>query len=275
MSISLPRITVITPSYNQSAFLERTILSVLDQGYSNLEYIIIDGGSTDGSVDIIKRYSSQLAFWESVPDRGQSHAINKGLQRATGDWVCWQNSDDIFYPKAFETLAKTIQKNLKLELVIGDIQLIDELDNLIRPMCYVRPTYKSLLAEGMVLTNQAAFWRNSIHKEIGWLDESLHYGFDYEWFLRILRFTNASYHIPKFLGALRFHSETKTSLNQDKFKLEYAKILEGRSLSAFEKYGYKMRRLFLTLTDGKVSYVFSGFIRRMIALASKKSSGLV
>ncbi len=275
MSVSLPRITVITPSFNQSAFLERTILSVLNQGYPNLEYIIIDGGSTDGSVDIIKRYSSQLAFWESVPDRGQSHAINKGLQRATGDWICWQNSDDIFYPKAFETLAKTIQKNPKLELVIGDIKLIDELDNLIRPMCYVRPTYKSLLAEGMVLTNQAAFWRNSIHKEIGWLDESLHYGFDYEWFLRILRFTNATYHIPKFLGALRFHSETKTSLNQDKFKLEYAKILEGRSLNAFEKYGYKIRRLFLTLVDGKVSYVFSGFIRRMIALASKKSSGLV
>lgn len=210
MSTSLPRITVITPSFNHAEFLETTILSVLNQGYPNFEYIITDGESTDVSVDIIKRYSSQLAFWESIPDRGQSHAIKKGLQCATGDWVCWQNTDDIFYPKAFETLAKIIQKNQKLKLVIGGIKLIDELDTLIRPVCYVRSTYKSLLAEGMVLTNQAAFWRNSIHKEIGWLDEGLHYVFDYEWFLRLLK----SHHIPRYLGALRLHNETKTNLNK-------------------------------------------------------------
>ena len=271
MNSTLPRISVITPSYNQAAFLERTIRSILDQNYPNLEYIIIDGGSTDGSVDIIKRYSSQLTFWESVPDRGQSNAINKGLQRATGDWICWQNSDDVFYSGAFEVLAEAVQKNPNLDLVIGDVKLINEMDDVIRPMRYVRPTYKSLLAEGMVLTNQAAFWRNSIHKEIGWLDESLHYGFDYEWFLRVLRFTNASYHISEFLGALRFHSETKTSLNQDKFKMEYSKILEGRVLCNFDKCFYKMRRLILTLLDGNVDYVFNGLKRRINTLHSKKS----
>lgn len=271
MSASIPRITVVTPSYNQASYLERTILSVLNQGYTNLEYIIIDGGSTDGSLDIIKRYSDRLTYWESTPDRGQSHAINKGLQRATGDWVCWQNSDDIFYPKAFEAVAKSIEHNSKLDMIIGDIRLIDEADNLIRPMCYVRPTYKSLLAEGMVLTNQAAFWKRTIHNEIGWLDESLHYGFDYEWFLRLLNHTSVSYHISAYLGALRLHSETKTSLNQEKFKTEYAKILEGRSLTVTEKYFYKIRRLLLTLADGNVGYVFNGIKQRTTALISKKN----
>jgi glycosyltransferase involved in cell wall biosynthesis len=266
----MPRITVITPSYNQAAFLERTILSIVSQGYPNLEFIIIDGGSTDGSVDIIKRYANHLAFWESVPDNGQSHAINKGLKRATGDWVCWQNSDDIFYPKTFELVAKKIQNNPELDIIIGDVKLIDEHDSLIRPMCYVKPTYKSLLAEGMVLTNQAAFWRNAIHKEIGWLNESLHYGFDYEWFLRVLNYTNHSGHIPNFLGALRFHAETKTSLNQSKFQQEYQQILNGITVNMAEKYAYKMRRLFLTLANGNVSYVCNGLKGRFSSFVFKK-----
>ena len=110
MSLSYPRITVITPSFNQARYLESTILSVTTQGYPNLEYIIIDGGSTDGSVDIIKRYASKLAYWISESDNGQSHAINKGLNIATGNWICWQNSDDIFYPSTFFKIAEIIKK---------------------------------------------------------------------------------------------------------------------------------------------------------------------
>lgn len=265
MNKSLPRITVITPSYNQAEFLERTIVSILNQSYPNLEYMIIDGGSTDGSVDIIKRYANQLTYWVSEPDQGQSHAINKGLQRARGEWVCWQNSDDIFYPLAFMRLSQSLQQNPTLDLVIGDIDLIDKDDGLIRPLCYVKPTYGSLVAEGMVLTNQAAFWRRSLHEEIGFLDENLHYSFDYEWFLRLLNYTNRSHHIAKKLGALRHHDQTKTSLNQTLFSSEYSKILEGRFQPTHIRNLYKLRRLFLTLLNGQVGYVCNGLKARLIS----------
>jgi glycosyltransferase involved in cell wall biosynthesis len=263
MNKSLPRITVITPSYNQAEFLERTIVSILNQGYPNLEFMIIDGGSTDGSVDIIKRYDNHLSYWVSETDHGQSHAINKGLQRATGDWVCWQNSDDIFYPLAFMRMSQSVQHNPNLDLVIGDINLIDENDSLIRPQCFVKPTYGALVAEGMVLTNQAAFWRRSLHEKVGFLNENLHYSFDYEWFLRLLSHTHKSHHIAKKLGALRYHDQTKTRLNQTSFTSEYAKILEGRLQPPYVKNLYRLRRLVLTLLNGEVHYVFNGLKARL------------
>jgi glycosyltransferase involved in cell wall biosynthesis len=265
MNKSLPRITVITPSYNQAEFLERTIVSILNQGYPNLEFIIIDGGSTDGSVEIIKRYSNQLTYWVSESDRGQSYAINKGLQRATGEWVCWQNSDDIFYPLAFMRMSQSVLQNPTLDLVIGDVNLIDKEDGLIRPQCFVKPTYGALLAEGMVLTNQAAFWRRSLHAEIGFLDESLHYSFDYEWFLRLLNYTSRSHHISQKLGAIRYHDQTKTSLYQTFFLSEYAKIIEGRFQPNYIRYLYKLRRFVLTLLNGEVHYVFNGLKERLIS----------
>ena len=118
-----PETSVITPSFNQGAFLERTIKSVLYQNYPNLQYMIIDGGSTDDSVSIIKTYESKLAYWVSEPDRGQADAINKGLRRATGEWVAWQNSDDIYYPGVFHQLAKTAGLHPEVDLIIGNLML--------------------------------------------------------------------------------------------------------------------------------------------------------
>ena len=144
--MSYPKISVVTPSFNQAAYLERTILSVLDQDYPNIEYIIIDGGSTDGSVDIIRQYAHRLTHWVSEPDRGQAHAINKGLQQATGKWVAWQNSDDFFYPGTFLQLAQMAAIEPDADLIIGNMNLIDKDDMLLRDIKYVRPTYLSMLA---------------------------------------------------------------------------------------------------------------------------------
>lgn len=262
--VTLPKISIITPSFNQATFLERTIKSVIDQGYPNLEYIIIDGESSDGSVDIIRRYESQLTYWVSEKDMGQAHAINKGLQRATGDWLAWQNSDDIFYPGCFQQLVKATERFPKADLIIGNINLVDIDDKIIRDMKYVRPTYRSLLAEGMVLTNQAAFWRRELHERIGYIDESLDCGFDYEWFLRVLEDGGESAHVNSTWGALRIHDDTKTSQRQQVFRSEYQAILDGREPSSLIKKSYQLRRLALMLSEGEFSYVIRGVIARAL-----------
>ena len=264
MTGALPTISIVTPSYNQAEFLERTIRSVLDQKYPKLEYIIIDGGSTDGSVDIIRKYAEQLAYWVSEPDRGQAHAINKGLQRATGDWLAWQNSDDVFLPGAFHQLALASEKFPHASLMIGNMNLIDRDDNLLRDMKYVKPTYASLLAEGMVLTNQAAFWRRSLHAELGYLNEDFDCSFDFEWFLRVLHGGRSAEHVNAAWGALRLHEETKTSNRQKVFDEEYKRIRAGREASSWSKRFHQLRRLALMVRDGNLYYVSRGVARRLL-----------
>ena len=255
-----PRITVVTPSFNQAAYLERTICSVLDQGYPNLEYIIVDGGSTDGSVDIIRRYADRLSWWVSEPDRGQTDALNKGLRRATGEWVAWQNSDDIYYPGAFHDLSAAAARHPRVGLVIGDMMLIDEHDHPLRDIRYVTPSYKALLAEGMLLANQAAFWRRSLQEETGLLDVRYHCSFDYEWFLRLAQHAEGI-HVDRIWGALRLQGETKTSLMEHLFQEENQLILAGREMPPWQKKLYKLRRLALMLGHGRVGYLIRGALR--------------
>ena len=263
--VGLPRISVVTPSYNQAEYLERTICSVLDQGYPNLEYIIIDGGSNDGSIGVIRKYERYLAYWVSERDSGQAEAINKGLKRATGDWVAWQNSDDIYYPGAFKTLAEEVANKPAAGVVIGDMALIDEEDRSIRDIRYVRPTKRALLAEGMVLANQAAFWRRSLHARVGYLREDMHYCFDYEWFLRLLGETPCT-HVRRILGALRLHSQTKTSTCSEGFLEEQRKVLAmyGGKPNKITRLRYAARRAVLMCLEGQCAYVCRGLTRRLL-----------
>lgn len=261
MPNGFPRLSVITPSFNQAEFLERTIQSVLEQGYPDLEYIVIDGGSTDGSVELIRKYADRLAYWVSEPDRGQVDAINKGLRRATGEWLCWQNSDDVFFPGAFAELADAAAEHPEAGLIIGNMMLIDECDRPLRDLRYVTPSHRAMLAEGMLLANQAAFWRRDVQGRVGLLDENYHCSFDYDWFLRLTAECRGV-HVNRTWGALRLHGATKTSNQADRFGEENRRILAGREIPGWKRRLYMLRRLGQMLGRGELGYVLRGMARR-------------
>jgi len=179
--------TLITPSYNQGKFLEETILSVLNQTYLNIEYLIIDGGSTDESVDIIRRYAPKLRYWVSEPDRGQAHAINKGLKLARGEFVGWLNADDTLYPDAVERVAAIFRRN-SVDVVYGTATRIDPDGKIIRtpPRKLPYPVFSLEDMIGECLVSQpGAFWRASWIEQVGFLDEELHFVMDYEYWMRL------------------------------------------------------------------------------------------
>jgi glycosyltransferase involved in cell wall biosynthesis len=219
----LPRITVVTPSYNQAKFLERTILSVLNQGYPNLEYIIIDGGSTDGSVDIIRKYEPYLAYWESQPDRGQSHAINKGFAMATGDYVGWQNSDDLYYPGALLKLARAAARR-RPPIVNGHLFIADADNQIFRQVFYTPLTRAKLTVIKASIPNQVALFRRDSLQRHGLLKEEMRYCMDLELWSRLLR-DGPNMIVPSAMGVYTSHDETKTALMQDVLERERGQIV--------------------------------------------------
>ncbi len=210
-NISQPKLSIITPSYNQSDFLEETICSILDQDYHDLEYIIIDGGSTDSSVEIIKRYDEHIAYWVSEPDNGQTHAINKGLKRATGDIIAWINSDDVYVPGAFERVAKAFYENPDADIIYGDGLLIDSNGNRIKRRYGINFNYNMWFYGVVEPFQPEVFYRRRAIEKAGLLDESFHMMMDREWWIRMARCGCRFHHIPELLGALRRHDDAKSS----------------------------------------------------------------
>ena len=202
-----PRVTVVTPSYNQCTFIEEAIRSVLLQGYPNLEYIIIDGVSTDGTLDVLRKYADHFAYWVSEPDRGQCHAINKGWERATGEIVAYLASDDLYLSGAISASVAHLQQHPDADIVYGYAQHIDErgsIFNLLRPP---RFDLRRLLASCFIV-QPAVFLRRSLLERIGYLDESLYCGMDYDYWLRASRVTTPSL-LPRFTAAARYHQDAK------------------------------------------------------------------
>ena len=184
MTLQWPRISIVMPSFNQVAFIERAINSVLSQDYSNKELIIINGGSTDGSVEIITKYEKHLAYWVSEKDRGQTHALNKGFSRARGDIAAWLNSDDMYPLGSLSTAASVFREYPDLDIVYGNMNIIDVNDNVIGEMRYTRLWYPMVSLLGNVLPQPPAFWRRSLFDRIGYLDESLRFAMDYDFMCR-------------------------------------------------------------------------------------------
>ena len=218
---SYPKISIVTPSYNQGQFLERTILSVLNQNYPNLEYIIIDGGSTDGSVEIIKKYEKYLAYWVGEKDNGQSHAINKGLKMATGDIVAYLNSDDLYTPLSFKIVAKFFTENPGVDMVYSECLIIHE-ENDVERMPPVRKKISlELLVHGHCCFYQpTVFWTKKILNKVGLFDENLHYLMDRDYWIRVGRNSANVRYIPEYLAVYRFHKTCKSAIKSKSFNFE-------------------------------------------------------
>jgi len=206
---SWPRVSIVTPSYNQAQFIEETIRSVLLQGYPDLEYIIMDGGSTDGSVDTIRKYEPWLAYWVSEPDRGQSHAINKGFERATGEIVSWLNSDDLLYPNALRAIAHAFVEHPDAGMIYGAGAKIDAKGHVIIQRIPYRLYNQRLLRTRYFILQQSSFMRREALLDVGLLDESIKYFIDWELTLR-MSLAYPIYAISADIGMFRIHPAAKT-----------------------------------------------------------------
>ncbi len=271
----LPKISVIMPSYNQKDFIERSILSVVNQGYSNYELIIIDGGSTDGAVDIIRKYERYITFWVSEKDNGQSHAFNKGAQIATGDFIGWQNSDDIYLPGAFYSFAKAYLNNPDHDVFFSNMILLNDRDEIVTDVRYVPFSQSSLLYEGWNITNQSTFWKKSLFDEIGCFDETKSYGMDYDWFVRLSSYTNKFLFVRDFWGAFRVYQGTKSSTISSTIGVrEYGEIrrkhIPNFRPSQVRKLYSVTRRFLYYFLQGDLDYILRGLVRN-IGIAKPKN----
>lgn len=205
-----PRITIITPSFNQGQYLERTIVSIHNQGYPNLEHIVIDGGSTDDSVDIINRYSGVLAHWQSSPDRGQCDAINTGVSHATGRVMTWINSDDMLLPGALDRVGRIIRDDPGIDLVYGNQVEVDQWDRVTKRVFTIDFDLADFLYEiNIIINQQSAFWSVDLFRRIGGLNYCP-YAMDYDMFYRMFK-KGARYHrIDDFLSAFRIYPSSLT-----------------------------------------------------------------
>lgn len=214
--MNLPGISIITPSFNQGEYIERTIQSVLYQEYPELEYVVMDGGSTDGTKNILETYDSAIHYWVSEPDKGQADAIFRGFERASGEIIGWLNSDDFLLPDALEKVAVFFAANPDVDCVVGGCLLVDEGGELIkeknRPQYFLglKQDFSKLLFWETGFCQPASFWRRDAFFRVGGFDRDLRFCFDYDLFLRLA--TEKPFGvIMDFLACFRHHGESKTS----------------------------------------------------------------
>jgi glycosyltransferase involved in cell wall biosynthesis len=235
-----PRVTIITPSYNQAAFLEETIRSVLDQHYPDLEYMIFDGGSKDGSVEIIQRYSGSLAYWVSEKDRGQADAINKGFARATGEIVAWINSDDYYLPGAIHEAVAELRSHPEVGMVYGDVISIDELGTPFNIMTCGDWDLDDLM-QFKVIGQPSVFLRRSVLEKAGYLDLSLDLLLDLELWLRVAQVAPIRY-VPRRWSAARYHAAAKNVSQAPKYGRDAYQVVDRMATDPVLSHRYRRLR---------------------------------
>lgn len=233
-----PKISIVTPNYNQAKYLEETILSVLGQGYPNLEYIIIDGGSTDGSVDIIKKYSDRLSYWESVPDKGMYNAIQKGFARSTGDIMAWINSDDMYQSKSFFTVAEIFNSFKEVSWLLGFPSVYDAQSRIVECPHTMRQwsKYDVYIGQYRWIQQESVFWRRSLWDKAGSkIEYTLKYAGDFELWNRFFRFEKL-YVTTAILSGFRMRDDQQLSMSQkDAYDSEIQSVLSANKYTDEER----------------------------------------
>ncbi len=239
-----PLVSIITPSFNQVDYLERTILSVLEQDYANVEYIIVDGGSTDGSLEIIRRYEGRITSWVSEPDLGQTDAINKGFNLASGEIIAWLNSDDTYLPGAIREAVSFFDLHPEVGMMYGAAFYIDDDDKILAPYPSAPTDYKGLRHGRTTISQQAMFFRSVVWTMVGPLDPTFYYAMDYDLWVRIASVTPISYH-PIPLANFRLQSASKSLQEADRCWPEMMRVhfRDGGSIFSIFYAKYLLRKI--------------------------------
>jgi len=218
------KLSIVTPSFNQGRFLEETILSVLDQNYPNLEYIVIDGGSTDETLDVIRKYEDRITYWESEKDRGQVHAINKGIEKTTGDIFGFLNSDDLYLPGAFKTVSEYFEGHPNSEWVCGDTIMFGEGQDDERIETIVPKSAAQCLSWAYTASQPGHFWKRELIT--GGFDEAWPYDFDHDLYVRLLLAGHKCEYIPQAFARYRLHAASKTVAENHRQIAEFERSAE-------------------------------------------------
>ena len=269
-----PRITIITPSYNQGEFIEETIKSILNQDYPNLEYFIVDGGSTDNTLDIIRQYEDRIDWWVSEPDRGQSHAINKGLARATGEIINWINSDDLLFPGALSHIAEGYMPHAgEVALISGALARISQEGKILRISC--PPSPRAIFFKNLVMPvgQPSSFFTKKAIEAVGYLREDLHAIMDVDLFYKIFNNDGKLVRAKGIIGAIRNHEKAKTFAQKELWTNERPKY---RSQIGFVPLLNKIdliKMRVIRIIDG--SYLQSYFLTRYYANVIVDGNGIL
>ncbi len=205
-----PLVSIVTPSFNQSPYLEETIRSVLGQTYERIEYILIDGGSTDDRQEIIRRYADRIAYWVSEKDKGQTDALNKGFKVAHGDIFAWLNSDDLYHPHAVEEAVAYLVDHPQVGMVYGDLDFVDENSQVIGRFPAAQTDLKRLRRGYVHIPQPATFFRGELWHQVAPLDDRFYFAMDYDLWVRLARLTELKYLPGKRWASFRLHSDAKT-----------------------------------------------------------------
>ena len=211
-----PLVSIVTPSFNQAGFLEETIRSVLDQDYPAIDYMVVDGGSTDGSVEIIRQFAERLSWWVSETDRGQTDAINKGFGHASGQILAWINSDDTYEPGAVKAAVKYLREHPEVGMVYGDANYIDEKGRVIGKFPAAQTDLPGLRRGYVHIPQQTAFFRSTLWQVVGPLDPSFYFAMDYDLWVRIASRSKIAYRAGETWANFRLHASGKTISADDR-----------------------------------------------------------